>query len=123
MTTNGVAVDAGHHHVEEDQVGFLRLDEVERLQAVARGHDLVAPRDEHRLQQAHVLRHVVDDEDLCGPVTRDRSALDDPDQLDNVDGLGEIAVEPDVEETLAVASHRLRGQRDHRNRAGSLVSP
>ena len=53
----------------------------------------------------------------------DRSALDDPDQLDDVDGLGEIAVEPDVEETLAVASHRLRGQRDHGDRGRSLVPP
>ena len=103
--------------------GSSAVDEVERRRAVGRGHDLVAPRDEHRLEQAHVLRYVVDDEELCGPVTHDRSALDDPDQLDDVDGLGEIAVEPDVEETLAVASHRLRGQRDHGDRGGSLVPP
>ena len=40
--TDGVAVEAGHHHVEEDQVGFLRLDEIERRPAVGCGHDLVA---------------------------------------------------------------------------------
>jgi len=54
---------------------------------------------------------------------RDGSALDDPDQLVDVDGLGEIAVEPDVEEALAVASHRLRGHRDHGDRGGSRVVP
>ena len=120
MATHGVAVEAGHHHVEEDQVGSLRLDEVECRRAVGRGHDLVAPRGEHRLQQAHVLRYVVDDEDLGAPVTRDRSALDDLEQLEDVDGL-EIAVEPGVEEPRAVASHRLRGQRYHGDRGGSLI--
>ena len=66
---DGVAVEAGHHHVEEDQVGFLGRDELERLQAVARGHDLVAARDQHRLEQADVLRYVVDDEDLGRPLS------------------------------------------------------
>ncbi len=62
-------------------------------------------------------------EDPRRRLARDRSALDDPDQLDDVDGLGQIAVEPDVEEALAVASHSLRGQRDHGDRGGSHVAP
>src|SRR5262245_47943730 len=54
-------------------------------------------------------------------IPHDGSALDDTDQLGNIDGLGEIVVEPDIQETLAVPSHRLRGHRDHGDRVGSLI--
>src|SRR5918994_4856767 len=44
-------------------------------------------------------------------------------QLGDVDWLGEVSVEPGNEEPLAVAAHRLRGQRQHGNRGGGLVLP
>ena len=48
--------------------------------------------------------------------------LNGPDQLGYVDRLGEVAVEPDFEESLAVSAHRLRGQRQHGDGRRSLVS-
>ena len=60
---DGVAVEPGHHHVEQDQVGLLRVDELESREAVGRGDDVVSVRREHRLEQPHVLGDVVDDED------------------------------------------------------------
>src|SRR4051812_699954 len=47
----------------------------------------------------------------------------DLDQLDDVDRLGEIPVEPGVEVTLAIAAHRLCGQGEHGDGRGLLVLP
>ena len=69
---DGIAVQAGHHHVEQDQVGLVRLDELERGEAVARGDHVVPARREHRLEQADVLGHVVDDEDPGRPLSHER---------------------------------------------------
>ena len=64
LLADRVTVHPGHDNVEQDQIGLLSLDELERLRPAMSRDDLVAPRSEHRLEQPHVLREVVDDEDL-----------------------------------------------------------
>src|SRR5689334_15340861 len=49
--------------------------------------------------------------------------LHGPDQLEDVDRLREVPVEPGAEELLTVPGHGLRGQSQDRNRCGLLVSP
>ena len=60
---DGVSVEVRHHDVEEDEIRFLGLGCFERGSPIRSGDDVVAACAEHRLQQAHVLRDVVDDED------------------------------------------------------------
>ena len=43
------------------------------------------------------------------------------DELHDVHGLRDVAVEARRQETLAVSLHRLRGQREHRDGGGALV--
>ena len=63
-----VPVHPWHDDVEEHEIGARRLDALERREPVPGRDDLVAARAEHRLEQAHVLGEVVDDEDSCGVV-------------------------------------------------------
>ena len=58
-----VAVQARHHDVEQDEVDAALRDPRERRLARARRRRGVAARFEHRLQEAQVLRHVVDEQD------------------------------------------------------------
>ena len=58
-----VAVQLGHHDVEQDEVRFRGLGEIERSAPVGRRDDVVPVRGEKGLEQACVRRHVVDDED------------------------------------------------------------
>ena len=59
-----VAAHAGHHHVEQDEVGPLGGEHGERLGARGRGAGAVALRREQVGEQLDVQRDVVDDEDL-----------------------------------------------------------
>src|SRR5829696_9385740 len=43
------------------------------------------------------------------------------DELEHVDRLGDVPVEPGLEEVFTIAGHGLRGQRDHRDRLRSLI--
>jgi hypothetical protein len=61
-----VAVHLGHDDVEQHEVDRLRRHALERLLPRAGRDDRVAARHEHRLEQADVLRQVVDDEDRAG---------------------------------------------------------
>ncbi len=45
------------------------------------------------------------------------------DQLENVDGFRDVAVEAGGQEPVAVAVHRLGCEREHRHRRGALVRP
>ncbi len=56
-------VHAGHLDVEQDEVGLARLHPLQRLRAGGGGYDVEAVRRQDRLEQARVLRHVVDGED------------------------------------------------------------
>jgi hypothetical protein len=60
-----IAVEPGHEDVEQHQIRLLGFHDRECFGAVARGDDVVPLRREHRLEQAHVLGDVVDDEDLA----------------------------------------------------------
>src|SRR5215204_4152040 len=43
------------------------------------------------------------------------------DELEHVDRLGDVPVEPGLEEVFTIAGHGLCGQRDHRDRLRSLI--
>ena len=45
-----VAVEAGHHHIQTDEVRVFSAEKIHRLQAVARGDDLVALHGQHFAQ-------------------------------------------------------------------------
>jgi hypothetical protein len=62
-----VAIHARHHHVEKDEVGPLRLDLVEAVLPGGGGDRLVAFGGEEVHEHLHVVRGVVDDEDLLRP--------------------------------------------------------
>ena len=64
-----VAAHAGHHHVEQDQVGPLRRDALQRLGARGGRDRRVALRAEQVGEQLDVLRRVVDDQDLAARLT------------------------------------------------------
>ena len=70
-----VAVEARHHHVEQDQVGLVRFDDLECRNAVARGEHVVPTRREHRLEQADVLGDVVHHEDPSRALSHEGGAL------------------------------------------------
>ena len=57
------AIQLGHHHVEEHEVGQQRTNRLQRLLAVDRLRGLVAPARQARLQDLAVVRVVVDDQD------------------------------------------------------------
>ena len=59
-----IAVELGHEDVQEHEIRLFRFDDLERGRAVTSGDDVVAFRDQHRLEQSNVLGDVVDDEDL-----------------------------------------------------------
>ena len=65
---DGISVHLGHYNVQENEIGLLGIDELERRGAVCRRDDVVAARNKHGLEQPHVLRYVVDNEDLCRAV-------------------------------------------------------
>ena len=58
-----VAVHARHHDVEQDDVGRLLAQHVQRLLAGRGGQHPIAARAQHRVEQPDVRRLVVDDED------------------------------------------------------------
>ncbi len=59
-----VAVHPRHHHVEENEIGTLRLDLIEPFLSRGGGDGLVSLRGEQIHEHLHVVRGVVDDEDL-----------------------------------------------------------
>ena len=63
LAADGVAVRRRHQDVEQDEIGLLRVGQLEGCAPVRRRDDLVAARLEQRLEQAHVLGDVVNDED------------------------------------------------------------
>ena len=66
LPADGEAVGWGHHHVEQHEVRLGGDGQLERSEPVRGRDDVVALTLEHGLQEAHVLRHVVDDEDPPG---------------------------------------------------------
>src|SRR5690606_29098047 len=56
------AVDPGHHHVEQDQVGFLHRKRVERRVTAFANEDVEAMFVEEVEEHPDVVRRVVDDE-------------------------------------------------------------
>jgi hypothetical protein len=60
-----VPVHSCHLHVEQDEIGQLGNDALERLGTGRGGKDRVTRGLEDRLEQPHVGRQVVDDEDPC----------------------------------------------------------
>ena len=63
LPADGVAVEPWHDDVEEDEVRFRRLRELEGCVTVVGGDDVVAARSKYGLEQADVLGDVVHDED------------------------------------------------------------
>jgi hypothetical protein len=59
---HGVSVHAGHHDVEEYEVGVRGFDQRECRATVRGRHDLVAARLQDRFEQTDVLGNVVHDE-------------------------------------------------------------
>jgi len=57
------AAHAGHHHVEQDEIGLDLIELRDRLLAVGRGVDLTGQRFEVGLEQLEVLGVIVDNED------------------------------------------------------------
>jgi hypothetical protein len=57
-----IAVQAGHHHVEQDDVGPVALRLFQRGQAVAGEHDL-SEIGQQVLEHPDIFQHVVDDQD------------------------------------------------------------
>src|SRR5688500_6140480 len=57
------AAHAGHHDVQEDQVGVVLLDFFQRLDAVEGGDDLDGEGFEEGLEELDVLDVVIDDQD------------------------------------------------------------
>ena len=110
-----VAVESRHHHVEQHEVDVARRQPRQRLLARGRRGDRVAARLEHRPQQPHVLRQIVDDEDHGRS-----SASTCAGQRAHVDRLLHVAVEPRGEDPR-------RGRRSSRTRSprapGSTRSP
>jgi hypothetical protein len=75
------AVEPRHHDVEQDEIGRRLARGGQRLLAVGRGDDVVAGAGEPRLQDLHVRRVVVDDEDArrrsqAGPPAADGESTD-----------------------------------------------
>ena len=64
------AVHAGHHDVEDDQIGTLGLRLLDGVLTVDRGHDVVALHLQVDLEQLDDGGVVVGDEDRLGHVTR-----------------------------------------------------
>ena len=60
------AVHAGHHHIEQDDVAGAVGADFQRARAVACGDDLIIFRREPRIEQLHVEREIVDDQDAGG---------------------------------------------------------
>ena len=59
------AVEFGHHHVEQDEVGGDVLDALEGLQAIHGDADLVVFGAQHGAEDLDVLLGVVDGEDMA----------------------------------------------------------
>ena len=68
--THFVAVEAWHDHVQEHQVRRLGRHHAQSLLAGGRGHQVVAARPQHRLEQPDVLGRVVDQQELWTPLFR-----------------------------------------------------
>src|ERR1041385_2593459 len=60
------AVHAGHHHVEQDDVGLLFFDLLKRLGAGARCYNVEVLGAKLGLEQLNVSWDIVDDEDAGG---------------------------------------------------------
>ena len=59
-------VHVGHHHVEQHDVDLAVLAGLQRVGAVAGGQHLEIFGEQPDLEQLHIGRNVVDDEDACG---------------------------------------------------------
>src|SRR5882672_30209 len=59
-----VAVELGHHDIQHDEVGLLRLHLLESLFPIERGDDLVALHPQTEVQDVDDVDLVVDDQDL-----------------------------------------------------------
>ena len=64
---HGEAIDLRHHHVEENQVGRVLADHLERFPAIAGAHRVVTQKLELLLEIVDVERLVVDDQDQRPP--------------------------------------------------------
>ncbi len=69
------AVEARHDHVEQDQVGFLRLDGAQSTLTAACELHLVALATQVALHQPQVRRHVIDDENAAVGFATDACCL------------------------------------------------
>jgi hypothetical protein len=58
-------VHAGHHDVEQHEIGKLVPDDLERLHAVSRDDDVEIFARKLGFEQLHVWQDVIDDEDAC----------------------------------------------------------
>ena len=66
LAATSVAVHAGHHDVEQDQVGRLLRDHGERFLAAGGGQEQKALRREHDFQQLSVVAFIVHDQNAGG---------------------------------------------------------
>ena len=66
------AVDAGHRHVEQDELGLALVHLPQRLDAALRRADLVAVLGEDGLVEGERVREVVDDEHVAAGVAHRR---------------------------------------------------
>lgn len=57
-----VAVHAGHHDIEQDQIRRRGSGQLERLRAAGGGRDRVSRIDDHPAQNADVVRNVIDNQ-------------------------------------------------------------
>jgi hypothetical protein len=62
-------VHARHHHVEQDQVGFVFLDFFDGFEAIFCGDNVVIFAVELGFEQLDIGGHVIDDENLRGHAT------------------------------------------------------
>ena len=59
-------VDARHHDVEQDHVDTLRFADCQRIHSVGGRQHLEILRQQARLEEAHIGRNVINDENACG---------------------------------------------------------
>ena len=118
-----VAVHLGHEDVEQDEADAARRNALERLGAGRGRHDVVPARSQHRLEQADVLRQVVDDQDRASLTPSLRGAAEDRAnllrELADVQRLLDVGVEARRQEALSVVLHGERGECDDRDLAGA----
>ena len=120
-------VHAGHHHVQQHDIGQFRGNAGQRLLAAARRQDFEIFGRQLRFQQLDVGEDIVDDQNPCGHEGLSCASTEEAahgfEEARHRNRLGDIGLAAALADDLLVALHGEGGDRDHRNRAQTYRLP